>query len=203
MQGFEPSLPYEERMLTMKRPITLVLLLSLFLSACGGSEDTNATTPPTDGTDASETTLLPGRTTSTEGEAPVDAPELGDTSWNVTDYRLPSGTITNVWKTEVTVSFSADGTISGSAGCNDYEGNWSVSGDWNEFEEGVPDEDDGQELTIDSLSWTEMACEDEDIMQQEAEVLELLQNAGRWVLIRGNFNLRDPEGGFLLEAEPA
>ena len=40
-------------------------------------------------------------------------------------------------------------------------------------------------------------------MEQEAEILDLLQRASRWVLIRGNFNLRDAEGPFFFEAEPA
>lgn len=38
---------------------------------------------------------------------------------------------------------------------------------------------------------------------RRAEILDTLQNAGRWVLIRGNFNLRNSEGAFLFEAEPA
>jgi len=40
-------------------------------------------------------------------------------------------------------------------------------------------------------------------MEQEAEILDLLQRAGRWVLIRGNFNLRDAGGAFLFGTEPA
>jgi len=133
----------------------------------------------------------------------VEAPELGGTSWKVTDYSQASGTITNVWKTEVTISFAADGTVSGSAGCNDYEATWMVSGAYDEFESGVPDRNDGQELILDSLAWTEVACEDEAIMEQEAEILDLLQRGSRWVLIRGNFHLRDAEGAFLFEAESA
>jgi heat shock protein HslJ len=121
----------------------------------------------------------------------------------VTDYSQASGTITNVWKTEVTIAFAADGTVSGSAGCNDYEGTWMVSGGYDEFESGVPDPNDGQELAFDSLSWTEMACDDEAIMEQEAEILDLLQRGGRWVLIRGSFNLRDAGGAFLFAAESA
>jgi heat shock protein HslJ len=185
--------------------LTLVLLL---LGACSGSEDDGAdttlapttTTVESTTTAATTTTTLPP--TTTEPAAPVEAPELADTSWNVINYRLPDGTITNVWKTDVTISFSADGTVSGSAGCNVYEGTWSVSGAWDAFESGVPDSNDGQELILDSLSWTEMACEDDAIMEQEAEILDLLQDAGRWVLIRGEFNLRDAEGGFLFSAEP-
>jgi len=178
----------------------------LLLASCGDSADDSADTTlaPTSTTVAATTTLPPTATAAptTEPAASVEAPELADTSWNVINYRLPDGTVTNVWKTDVTISFSADGTVSGSAGCNAYEGTWSVSGAWDAFESGVPDSDDGQELNLDSLSWTELACEDDAVMEQETEILDLLQDAGRWVLIRGEFNLRDAEGGFLFNAEP-
>jgi heat shock protein HslJ len=189
----------------MRRTISQSLLVALLVTACGGSEQGAETTAPEvdEGTPAADTTTPTLAATSTEAESSVEAPELGATSWNVTDYRLPDGGITNVWKTEVTISFSADGTVSGSAGCNDYTGTWDVSGGWNEFEDGVPDPEDGQVLILASLSWTEVACEDPAIMEQETEILDLLQDAGRWVLIRGNFNLRDTEGSFLFEAEPA
>ena len=178
--------------------LTLVVLL---LASCGDTADDSADT-----TLAPTTTMPPTATaapTTTEPALSVEAPVLADTSWSVINYRLPDGTITNVWKTDVTISFSADGTVSGSAGCNVYEGAWIVSGAWDAFESGVPDSDDGQELILDSLSWTEMACEDDAVMEQEGEILDLLQDAGRWVLIRGEFNLRDAEGGFLFNAGPA
>ena len=188
----------------MTRSINWILALGLVVAACGGSE-TSATTPArgAGSTAPTETTAVASPTTASVPVDAVDAPELGGTSWYVTNYRLPDGAVTNVWKTEVAIAFSADGVVSGSAGCNQYEGSWAVSGNWDQFESGVPDPNDGQELSLDSLSWTEMACEDEDIMQQEAEILDLLQNAGRWVIIRENFNLRDAEGSFLFEAEPA
>jgi heat shock protein HslJ len=184
------------------RLVALLTLVVLLLTSCGDSADDSADTTlaPT-----ATTTLPPTATaapTTTEPAASVEAPELADTSWNVIDYRLPDGTITNVWKTDVTISFSADGIVSGSAGCNVYEGTWSVSGAWDAFESGVPDSNDGQELILDSLSLTELACEDDAVMEQETEILDLLQDAGRWVLIRGEFNLRDAEGGFLFNAEP-
>ena len=178
--------------------LTLVVLL---LASCGDTADDSADT-----TFAPATTTMPPTATdaptTTEPAVSVEAPVLADTSWSVINYRLPDGTITNVWKTDVTISFSADGTVSGSAGCNVYEGAWIVSGAWDAFESGVPDSDDGQELILDSLSWTEMACEDDAVMEQEAEILDLLRDAGRWVLIRGEFNLRDAEGGFLFSAGP-
>jgi len=188
----------------MRRMSILAAALLFLLSACGGA----ATVESTNGNDiqppaSKGTTGLDEQPTTTEPAMIVEAPELGGTSWNVTEYVLPGGSITNVWKTEVTISFSTDGAVSGSAGCNGYQGTWRVSGDYDQFESGVRDPNDGQELLLESLSWTEVACEDAAIMEQEAEILDLLQNGGRWVLIRGNFNLRDAQGAFLFEAEPA
>ena len=188
----------------MTRTLDLIVALLILVSACGGSDTVGPTTEPAGQSSESTLSTAPvGTTAASEPAQTVDAPELGGTNWNVTDYSQASGTITNVWKTEVTISFAADGTVSGSAGCNDYQATWKVSGAYDEFESGVPDPNDGQELILESLSWTEVACEDEAIMEQEAEILDLLQRAGRWVLIRGNFNLRDGEGAFLFEAEPA
>ena len=66
----------------------------------------------------------------------------------------------------------------------------------------MPDSNDGQELMLDSLSWTDTVCEDDAIMEQESDINGLLQDAGRWVLISEEFNLRDAKGGYLLNAEP-
>lgn len=185
----------------MLRRGTVILILGLVLAACGGDDGSSTTTAPQDPSQTTATT--PAAPTTTEAAPGVEAPSLEGTSWNVTDYRLPNGSITNVWKTEVTIEFGADGTVSGSAGCNTYTGQWAVSGNWDAFEEGVPDVNDGQVLTLSDLSWTEVACEDEDVMIQETEILDLLQQAGRWVLIRGSFHLRDDTGSYLFEAEPA
>ncbi len=182
----------------MNRSLGLIIALVTLVSACGGSDTVAPTTQAAAQSSESTTT-----TSASEPAQTIDAPELGGTTWNVTDYSQGSGTITNVWKSEVTISFAADGTVSGSAGCNDYQATWTVSGAYDEFESGVPDPDDGQELVLDSLSWTEVACDDAAIMEQEAEILDLLQRGRRWVLIRGSFNLRDAEGAFLFEAEPA
>jgi heat shock protein HslJ len=187
----------------MNRSLGLIIALVIMASACGDSDTVAPTTEPTGQSPESAPSTAPVDTTAApEPAQPADAPELGGTSWNVTNYSQATGTFTNVWKTEVTISFAADGAVSGSAGCNDYQATWTVSGAYDEFKSGVPDSGDGQELILDSLSWTEVACDDEAIMEQEAEILDLLQRGRRWVLIRDNFNLRDAEGAFLFEAEP-
>ncbi len=183
----------------MTRLSGLIVALVLVMVACGGSDST-ATTEPAAQTSA---TSAPSTTATSQPVQAVDVPELGGTSWSLTNYRLPSGSITNIWRTDVTISFAADGTMSGSAGCNNYQATWTVGGAYDEFESGVPDSNDGQELIIADLSSTEMACEDESIMEQESEILDLIQRGARWVLVRENFNLRDSEGSFLFEAAAA
>ena len=183
----------------MNRCVGLIGAIAILVAACGGSGATATTGATTQSVPAE-----PSATTVTTEAAPAaDAPELGDTSWKVTTYRLPNGSMTNTWRTDVTISFAADGTVAGSAGCNDYQGTWAVSGPYDEFESGVADPNDGQELILESLAWTEIACEDEAIMEQEAEILDLLLQGERWVLIRESFHLRDVDGSFLFEAESA
>lgn len=175
-----------------------VLALAVLAAACGGTAPTSTTQGSTGALNPEPAPPDP----TTTAAATVEAPPLGGTSWEIVEYKLPSGSLTNVWKTEVTISFAEDGTVSGNSGCNDFQGTWSVSGQWDVFEDGVPDPNDGQILTLGSLNSTKTACEDEAIMEQEGEILDILGRAGRWVLIRGDFHLRDSEGEYLLRAEP-
>jgi heat shock protein HslJ len=181
----------------MKRYAGVLTVVVVLASSCGGAGDASTTTAVALGSSTSQDT-----TTTAEVAPAVDAPQLGGTNWNVITYRLPSGSITNVWLTGVTISFAADRTVSGFAGCNDFDGTWGVSGAYDEFESGVPDSNDGQELSLGSLSWTEIACENESIMEQEKEILDLLQEGARWLLKGETFHLRDATGSFLFEAEP-
>jgi heat shock protein HslJ len=204
------------------RLATLLAMLVL-AAACGGSDNPGGdgdvvnqssdqqdqqsptTSPPGDAsalpdgaTDPAGTPLPVDVTPTTEQVQGVEAPDLGDSSWLVGDYRSPDVGITNVWIVEVTIAFSADGKISGSAGCNDYEGMWTASGPYAETEASGTKR--GQELVFESLSWTEIACEDQRVMTQEEEILDILQNTGRWVLLDGELNLLDSEGKFLADA---
>ncbi len=180
--------------------LTCLIAATLVLAACGGADTVDEPVPATP-TSAPSTDAAPHpATTAPEG---VPAPELADTSWMVTDYSQGSGIITNVWLTEVTIDFAGDGTVSGSGGCNEYQGTWMAEGAYHEFVEGVRDTNDGQLMSLTDLIWTEVACEDKRIMEQEEEFIALLQRAGRWVMRYGNFNLRSSDGNFLFEAEPA
>lgn len=179
---------------------TGLIAAALVLAACGGANSVDETdpAPPTSAAATDAAPQPPAR--APEG---VPAPELAGTFWRVTDYSQASGTITNVWLTEVTIAFAGDGTVSGSGGCNEYSGTWQTEGAYDEFVEGVRDPNDGQVMTLTDLVWTEVACEDGRIMEQQEEFFALLQQAGQWVIRYGKFNLRSSEGNFLFEAEPA
>jgi heat shock protein HslJ len=81
-------------------------------------------------------------------------------TWEVTGYNNGAGALVSVAiDTEVTASFGADGTLAGSAGCNEYSGSYVV---------------DGMALSIGPLATTRKAC-DESVMEQETRFLAALQ----------------------------
>ena len=115
--------------------------------------------------------------------------------------------ITNVWPdTEITIQFGEDGTVSGNAGCNDYTGNYQLSGPYVTDPEG--DVQEGQGLTVTDLAWSEMACDSENLMDQEAEYLEDLQRVEHWLIGQGfeseeSLLLLSLEEGLQVEGIPA
>src|SRR5262245_64000629 len=74
------------------------------------------------------------------GGAGAAAPELVGTAWALGD--LPGQVLNDV---RPTIAFSGDGTVSGSGGCNDFSGNYTV---------------DGSKLTLGPLAWKQKACGD-------------------------------------------
>ncbi len=152
-------------------------LIALFVAACGDGEGESTTT-----TTAASMTETTGAVTTTE-TGPGDAPDPSG-EYLVTNYAYPSGGVTNLWPdSEITIVLDGDGTISGNAGCNDYTGTYEVSGPW--IEEPGFDERKGQAFIVTDLSWTEMACEDDLIMEQETEYLAALQKVEHWLFGQG------------------
>lgn len=156
-----------------------LVVITLVVAACGNGEgeSTTSTDPsPTATTNTSETTT----TAADQSEAPDPSGE-----YMVTHYASPSfNSVTNLWPdSEITLVLGRDGTISGNAGCNDYTGTYEVSGSY-VTEPGL-NEDEGQAFTVTELSWTEMACEDDLVMEQETEYLDALLNVDRWLFGQG------------------
>jgi heat shock protein HslJ len=83
------------------------------------------------------------------------APPLERTAWTLTEIRNDAGDLVPVLAgTEVTAEFSADGRVTGSAGCNRYFAGYSTS---------------GNRISVTDAGSTMMFCGDpEGLMVQEA-----------------------------------
>jgi heat shock protein HslJ len=128
--------------------------------------------------DASGTVVL--RFGEPEGSGtPVDTASLEGTMWTLESF-VQGETVTSlIAGTTITLQLDA-GRMTGSAGCNNYGGSYTL--------------EDG-ELTVNELVWTEMACMDpEGVMEQEERYLSILNNATRLELEGGQLTLRTPDG---------
>jgi heat shock protein HslJ len=91
-------------------------------------------------------------------EAGSDNPLEG--AWNVTGYNNGNEAVTSpAVGTTLTATFTPDGKVAGSAGCNDYNGAYTL---------------DGTSLTVGPLASTKKAC-DQAVMDQETQFLTALQ----------------------------
>lgn len=110
---------------------------------------------------------------------PLEAVPFEGTTWNLALIeQQPVGWVPPA--TDVTLSAVFDGeNISGSAGCNDYSGPYEI---------------DGRSIKIGPLMATEMACEDEDLMQMETNYLQALESAAIIMQHAQAFELRNEDG---------
>ena len=181
-----------------RRLSAFLFVLALVGAACGGDEADPTTTTGDAATTAAPTTSSAPDTTEAPG---VEAPDLDGTEWVLAFYLLPDGAITNPWPgSEITARFDDAATISGSTGCNEYSADFSVSGPYDEFEDGVRDENDGQAVSISLTGVTERACEEQNWMEQEGEFLDNLTGTTHWFIARGTLRLRSDTT--YLEFEP-
>ena len=122
---------------------------------------------------------------------------LAGTKWQMQDYADPAITtgMTSVGQdTIVTIEFgeddapSEDGVVSGSGGCNSYQGTYTV---------------DGDSLTFGPLATTMMACsEPEGIMEVEAVVRGSLQSAAGYKIDGGQLHILNDRGYLVILLNP-
>jgi heat shock protein HslJ len=112
----------------------------------------------------------------------------GNTWWTLASFAGDDGTLTPVLDgTAVTATFSAEGSLGGSAGCNHYSADYTV---------------DGESLTIEPAIRTEMYCsEPPGIMDQEDRYLALLTEVASYRMEDGLLTLMDSDGVDLLVFE--
>jgi len=119
---------------------------------------------------------------------PQPAPSLDGTNWQVLGYNNGRGAVTTpLLETEMNASFGPDGIISGSSGCNTYNGPYGV---------------DEKSLSIGPLATTRLAC-DEPVMEQELAYLAALQASTRYELTADRLTLRNDDGAIQADFLPA
>lgn len=119
-----------------------------------------------------------------EEAAPVALPLVG-TMWTLTTIASGDAVSSVVMGTEVTAEFTADATVSGSAGCNRYSGSYTWTGD---------------QLSFSPLASTKMACAD-DVMAQESAFLSGMQDVASFAVDGAQLKLMDASGALLLGFE--
>jgi heat shock protein HslJ/uncharacterized protein YraI len=105
--------------------------------------------------------------------------------WILQSYSSPStGQRTPLPGTQITARFATDGTLSGSAGCNSYNGSFTA------FD---------QTLRIGTLSSSQALCgSPEGIMEQEGLFLNLMHQASRMAISAGQLTIYDSAGNMIL-----
>jgi heat shock protein HslJ len=83
-------------------------------------------------------------------------------SWTVTSYYAGDAILSVAGDATLTADFADDGSVSGNAGCNNYNG---------------PYETDGDSIAIGPLAGTKMACASEELSKQETDFLAALELA--------------------------
>jgi putative lipoprotein len=110
--------------------------------------------------------------------ATAEQPYLGD--WTVTGINNGrEAVVSPILGTELTATFSAEGVVSGSSGCNSYSGPYAV---------------DGTAMSIGPLASTLMACASDELNAQEQEYLAALQRVATWEAEGSSLVLRDAGG---------
>ena len=111
--------------------------------------------------------------------------ELAGTAWRVTGYNNGRQAVVSVLAgSDVTLEFSTDGRLGGSAGCNNYNAAYTSS---------------GKSIAIRQAATTRKLCSRPyGVMEQEAQLLNALHRAAIWSIDGDRLELRTAEGALAL-----
>jgi len=127
--------------------------------------------------------LVAGGTLAVTQAGPDDLATLQAAPWTLSELDGQSVDAS----TGITAAFGADGSLTGSAGCNDYFGDYTT---------------DGAILSVSPLAATRKACE-QDVMDAENVFLTLLQGAATWSLDGTVLTVTAIDGGVLVFGDDA
>ncbi len=154
----------------------------IFLTNLKGAETFTITGDILAISDANKKTLLTFRK---EGAAVSSLPFAG-ISWRLETYKGSAGSMIGINPaTTVNALFGSDGSITGSAGCNSYNGSYTHPGQ--------------NSISIGPLATTRMYCGEPGVMDQETAYLANLQAAASYqVTSEGQLHLMDATGTTVL-----
>lgn len=105
---------------------------------------------------------------------------LANSEWRLTGFNNGKHAVVGVIQdVDITATFTEDGTLAGSSGCNTYRAAWRGG--------------DGQ-ISIGPAMGTKKMCDGEGVMEQEARYLELLGLVTNYRLDATHLDLFDDEG---------
>ena len=105
-------------------------------------------------------------------------------AWELDSFGDPAYPDSPLPGAEITASFSADGSVSGNAGCNGFQGSYQSA--------------DGA-LSFGLMAITQMACPEPDgVLEQESRFFNMLNQANEYRMSGGNLILTTPSGEQLL-----
>jgi len=124
--------------------------------------------------DATGTTIL----TFVKTVPPAQEPLVG-TNWSLESFHTGEAVSSVISGTAITAVFFDDGRVAGSAGCNRYFGQYTVT---------------GTSLSIGAVGATKMNCGTPGVMQQESTFLAVLSQAKTFTINGDRLTLTDAKG---------
>jgi heat shock protein HslJ len=112
--------------------------------------------------------------------------KLGGTSWTATGVAGKGGVAALIAGSRATLNFGADGTLSGSAGCNSYTGRYEVTGNQLRFPA--------------AFATTRKMCVNPGVMDQEQAFLKALSASTTGHIDGKKLELRDAGGTLQIAA---
>ena len=104
-------------------------------------------------------------------------------TWKLISYGPPANPVPAVKDVDTSVSFGEDGTISGNVGCNNFGGDYKVSGD---------------KIIFGPISSTLMMCADTAIGDQETAVFNSLTETVTFALNGATLTITSSDGGSVI-----
>jgi heat shock protein HslJ len=165
----------------MKRSAVLIgFVLLVAVLVCGCTMPFAAQPPAT-----------PALPITTVSQTPVAEPGfLGN--WVLTMMTIQDGSVLLKPTTDITLTFNADGTLTGYGGCNNYFGSYTVTGTTTKF---------GNGITVSPLTSTKKYCEING--QQETTYLAILQDIRAYSVNINQLTLTDKSNNVLVYEVPS